>query len=178
MFYMEFFFLQDIVSVHSPQVCAPLSGSPKRNQMSAKRRLLECFKYNPKPLLGFKCTTPSASGWHQLLRRVWRETESFALQGYDTDGPRTSPRTSLRDYMFNLLLISKLSTMTEPICRDPAQVSVEQGGGVHSHVPNGISMKPEPRVHRSRQHSPLREGTLLHPDTSHSRLLLSLQATG
>lgn len=41
---------------------------------------------------------------------------------------RTSQRASFCDYMFNLLLISKLSAMTEPICRDPAQVSAEPGG--------------------------------------------------
>lgn len=54
--------MRDIVPVQSPYVRVPLSSSPQRNQMSAKRRLLKCFKHNPKPLLGFKCTTPSASG--------------------------------------------------------------------------------------------------------------------
>lgn len=167
----------------------PLSRSPQRNQMSAKR-LLECFKRNPKPLLGFKCTTLSASGSDTNSYEEFERNEEKQREFHNTRlwhwGPRTSPRTPLRDYMFNLLLISKLSTMTEPICHDPAQVSAEPGrgggggdwDGAHYHVPNGISMKLKPRVHRSRQPSPLREGTLLHQDTSHSWLLLSLQATG
>jgi len=43
--------------------------------MSAKRRLLKCFKHNPKPLLGFKCTTPSASGSDTGFGEEFEENE-------------------------------------------------------------------------------------------------------
>lgn len=143
--------------------------------MSVKRRLLKCFKLNPKPLLGFKCTTPSASGSDTGFGEEFEENEEKQREFHDTDDPglHQEPPCVITCLIY-------FSSQNCPLWQSqfvaiPRKCQSNEGGA-HSHVPNGISIKPKPRVHKSRQPSPLREGTLLHPDTSHSWLLLSLQA--